>query len=241
MGIINFTKKQMKLFAYTALVAAASAKTDAELKMDVIQLEEIVTGFLKGAINAEHFDDIATCVKDLDVVLGDAEHAVTDFKKGGATNVIAGLKAMGDLLKYVKLGMTDCSKTKSDWARLEAMAEVISSPKAFIYHVGKDLWINGQPIFTEIETAIADYDNQKWEDFGKQVGMAAAKTILGAENGTCRDNKAKDSCDAAGCSWCTSFAVANACNAIEDAKMLPHAVFICDNLPPLTAEELFLY
>ena len=47
-----------------------------------------------------------------------------------------------------------------------------------------------------------------------------------------------DSCNAdAACSWCTSFAVANACNELADARALPSAVFVCSKL---TAVEEFL-
>jgi len=43
--------------------------------------------------------------------------------------------------------------------------------------------------------------------------------------------KEKSSCDAnAACSWCTSFAVADACNTLEDAKHLPPSVFTCDKV-----------
>jgi hypothetical protein len=124
------------------------------------------------------------------------------------------------------------------------MAKVISSPRSFAYHVGKDLLINGQDIFDDIAAAVGDYESQKWEAFGEEVGKAAAKTILGQEldaalAGTgCRANSDQSSCDAAGCSWCTSFAVANACNSVDDAKKLPSAVFVCDNL---SANDLFLF
>jgi hypothetical protein len=114
-----------------------------QLKIDIIQLEKIVDGVLRGATNAEGFNDIAKCVTDLENVLGDAETAVKDFKAGGATNVVAGLKAMGDLINQAQAGMKDCSSTTADWDRLKAMAAVISSPKSFVYHVGKDLLING--------------------------------------------------------------------------------------------------
>jgi hypothetical protein len=135
--------------------------------------------------------------------------------------------------------MTDCSSTGADWTRLEHLASTIASPTDFAYHVGKDLLINGKDIFGEIAAAIQDYDDSNWESFGENVGKAAAKTILGEElTGTCRSNADQSSCDAAGCSWCTSFAVANACNSIDDAKKLPSAVFVCDNL---TASELFLH
>jgi hypothetical protein len=219
----------MKFAAYVALVASASAK---DVAMDIIQLEQIVDGLLRGATNAEGFNDIAKCVTDLEAGLGDAETAVKDFKAGGATNVMNGLKACGDLIKTVQAGMKDCSSTQADWDRLKAMAEVISSPKDFVYHVGKDLLINGREIYGEVTTAVTDYDKQDWEGFGFNVGKAAAKTILGQEpelKGTCRtSHHDENSCNAdSACSWCKSAAVASSCNEIADAKTLPPSIFSC--------------
>jgi hypothetical protein len=47
--------------------------------VDAQMLEEIVGGVLKGAIAAEGFTDILSCIKDAEVVLGDAKIAVADF------------------------------------------------------------------------------------------------------------------------------------------------------------------
>ena len=60
------------------------------------------------------------------------------------------------------------------------MAAIFDSPTSFAYHVGKDILVNGVQIFQEIETAVADYKSQKWEDFGYTVGEATAKTLLGS-------------------------------------------------------------
>ena len=208
-------------------------KVEDKLQLDIIQIEQIVQGVLKGAVDTEGFTDIAKCLADVEHVLGDAQSAVIDFKKGGASNVIAGLKEIGDLLQTVKTGMADCSSTTADWERLEALAKTISSPKSFAYHVGKDLLINGKDIFGDISEAITDYDNQKWEAFGEEVGKAAAKTILGETNdvdcrGTYSNQSACDADDA--CSWCSSAAVRSSCNTVADAKSLPAAVFKCDKL-----------
>ena len=46
---------------------------------------------MKGALHAEGFDDINSCIADAETVFNDAEIAVQDFKAGGATNVIKGL------------------------------------------------------------------------------------------------------------------------------------------------------
>jgi len=156
-------------------------KTEEEVALDRLKLTAIVEGVLKGALHAEGFDDINHCIADAEHVFGDAEAAYKDFKAGGASNVFAGIKQLADLLKTVKTGMSDCSDLKADWGKLESMIEVFNSPTSFAYHVGKDLVLNGKDIFSEIESAVTDYESANWEDFGYQVGEAAAKTILGNE------------------------------------------------------------
>jgi len=140
---------------------------------------EIVEGVLKGALDAEGFDDISHCIQDVETVVTDAEAAVKDFKAGGVDNVIAGIKEVSEILKVVKTGMSDCSHIKADWKKLEAMSAIFMSPTSFAYHVGKDLLINRKDIYREIKTSITDYEAQNWESFGYNIGEAAAKVILG--------------------------------------------------------------
>jgi len=143
------------------------------------ELELIVGGMLKGALDAEGFDDITQCIHDASEVFTDAETAILDFEKGDIDHVIDGVKQVGLMLQAVKSGMSDCSHIKADWERLAQMAAIFASPASFAYHVGKDLLINGKDIFHEINTAVADYKAGQWEDFGINVGEAAAKVILG--------------------------------------------------------------
>lgn len=159
-------------------------KTPEEVQLDRIKLEKIVGGILRGALDAEGFDDINHCIADAEHVFTDAEAAYQDFKAGGAAKVIAGMKELADLFKQVKAGMSDCSSVKADWAKLEKMVEVFDSPTSFAYHVGKDLVVNGRDIFAEIKTSVTDYQTQNWDDFGYQVGEAAAKTLLGEVDAT---------------------------------------------------------
>ena len=183
----------MQKFAYAALVGAVAAhgnkgnhgkhhnKHVKQAKVDTKQLEEIVGGFLKGAIDAEGFTDIDSCIKDAETVFGDAKTAVADFKKGDAAGAIAGIKELADMMKVVQSGMKDCSSIKADWEKLVKMVSIFDSPSSFAYHVGKDLIVNGKQIYGEINTAVKDYEAGNWGDFGYQIGEAAAKTILGEE------------------------------------------------------------
>ena len=180
----------MQKLAYAALIGAAAAhggkgnhgkhhnKHVKASKVDTKQLEEIVGGFLKGAIDAEGFTDIDSCIKDAETVFGDAKVAVADFKKGGAAGAISGLKEIADMMKVVQSGMKDCSSIKADWEKLVKMISIFDSPTSFAYHVGKDLIVNGKQIYGEINTAVKDYEAGNWGDFGYQIGEAAAKTIL---------------------------------------------------------------
>jgi hypothetical protein len=120
-------------------------------------------------------------MKDADTVILDAEIAVADFKKMDASDVMAGIKEVAEMMKVVHQGMKDCTSLRADWRKLEKMIAVFSSPTIFFYHVGKDLMINGVQIYGEIKTAVSDYENAKWGDFGYNIGLAAAKTILGEE------------------------------------------------------------
>jgi hypothetical protein len=163
--------------------------------VDVKMLEEIVGGILLGAIDAEGFTDIASCIKDAEEVFGDAKIAVNDFKKKDVSDVIAGIKEVAELMKVVHRGMSDCSSLKADWEKLTKMIAIFDSPTSFAYHVGKDLLVNGVQIYDEVELAITDYENAKWGDFGYQIGQAAAKTLLGEEQlplFATQNNKMKD-------------------------------------------------
>lgn len=145
------------------------------------KLENIVAGILQGALDAEGFDDINSCIQDNEVVFQDAEEAYLDFTSKDFKKITEGVKKVADLLTHVKTGMSDCSHLKADWEKLEKMSDIFSSPKSFAYHVGKDLLVNGKDIFGEIKEALGAYKKQDWKKFGVDIGTAAAKTILGEE------------------------------------------------------------
>lgn len=46
----------------------------------------------------------------------------------------------------------------------------LKSPLSFAFHIGKNLIVNGVDIIQETTTAIHDWNDQNYEDFGVQVG-----------------------------------------------------------------------
>lgn len=141
--------------------------------------KQIAVGVLRGAIAAEGFDDIEHCLTDGKKIVLAARKAYVDFKIGTMSGEIAGVKDIVSILTFVKSATSDCKDIVQDWTALESMIAVISSPTSLAYHVGKDLLVNGVNIYNETRTAITDYSEEKWEDFGYQLGKASAQIIIG--------------------------------------------------------------
>ena len=177
-SIIKLHKDKMNKLTLALLLGTVAA----EQQNDLTQVEQIVGGFLKGALEAEGFDDINKCIHDGETIIKDSEDAYSHFSKKDVKDVVAGLTDIVDIIKTVEAGMSDCSHIAADWEKLLDMVEIFSSPESFAYHVGKDHLVNGVDILHEIEAAVTDYESKNWSAFGENVGEATAKVILGAES-----------------------------------------------------------
>lgn len=85
------------------------------------------------------------------------------------------------MLAAIENDMQDCSSTQADWTKLKNMISIFKHPLSLAYHIGKDLLLNGVDIYKNVNGAIADYQGQRWESFGKHVGAATAETLIGME------------------------------------------------------------
>ena len=90
-------------------------------------------------------------------IFEDAEALVKDFESDDASKVINGIKIISSMLKHIKSAVGDCGGIALDLKKLEAMVEIFASPTSFVYHVGKDLLINGVQIFHLIDDATTQY------------------------------------------------------------------------------------
>ena len=130
--------KQTFTFAMTTAAVAAWSHYD----FSVSDLEEFGIGLFKGAIEAE-LPDVQTCIKDAETLVTDVETAIADFKKETFSGVKAGIEEIGTIVKSVATDINDCKAGITGIEDLIKMAEDISSPWSFAYHVGKDLIVNG--------------------------------------------------------------------------------------------------
>ena len=148
----------MKLAQLATALSLVAAKDDVDVKAIV----QLVDGFVHGALNVEHLADIEKCVTDAEVVFKDAESAYNHFKAKDIKDVVAGFKDVSAAISEIKVAMKDCSSTKADWAKLEAIAEMFKSPKSLAWHIGKDIWHNGEDITSRMGTSIEDYEAKNW-------------------------------------------------------------------------------
>lgn len=61
------------------------------------------------------------------------------------------------------------------------MIAEMANPSQYAFHIGKDLLINGRNIYKEISTAVDDWQNQEYYDFGFQCGEALYQLFVGVE------------------------------------------------------------
>lgn len=179
--------------------------------------------------------DIDSCLKDANSIVYDANDAIHDFAKKDISDISNGLAKVADMVKVIQSAMTDCGKLPEDVKKMADMVKAFKSPSSFAWHVGKDLLVNGVDIYHDIDNGIKDYESSSWNSFGKDIGNAAAKLLLGnikldddedmcnalSESG-CHSNK--------NCSWCVAAAVPSACHSVANGKALPPGPFTCDNI-----------
>jgi len=147
--------------------------------VDPAEVEQIIIGILEGAINAEGLENIEECITDTETFYGEVETAVKDFEKHTAEGTVEGLKILGEAVMQIKGDIKTCEGVVADWEKLEKMAEIFSNPATFIYHVGKDLIVNGKQIYREIDDSVQEFETQQYRKFGDDVGEALALLILG--------------------------------------------------------------
>eukprot|EP00347_Sterkiella_histriomuscorum_P001536 403371660 len=169
------------LMAITTVIAAdTSSNLQPEpSQVQVMDIAKFVEGFLYGVINHE-FHNIDQCIADVGRIAQNVEIAVTNFKKENFSGIKAGLLEIGQAVKLIPTAVNDCKQVTQDLSKLVKMAEVFAHPLSLIYHVGKNLILNGVDIFKKIADALIAYGAKDYFSFGMYVGQAMDTIFLHA-------------------------------------------------------------
>jgi len=148
-----------KQFAVAALVANVSAEEvqRASITPDAYTVEQIISGFLEGAVKAENLDNLDTCITQGSTVVSDVELLITDLKSRNILKKIKGIKMLGTAVKDLIFAIKDCKASAADIAKLEHMAALLLNPKSVLVNAFKNFELYGVDIKNEISASITDY------------------------------------------------------------------------------------
>ena len=163
----------------TTNLALLLASTKALTTQNVV---DILEGAMVGALNAEELPDYAKCVTETGDAIHQIEDAVAHFEKKTVTDVYEGIQelsiAMRDFANDVKDCGNDDDKHKAEMI-IEMFKKIGANPKNWFIHVGKDILINGVPIWNDLSDAVSQYKTGGYEKFGEDVGGAIALALIG--------------------------------------------------------------
>lgn len=69
--------------------------------------------------------------------------AVSLFEKNTSKSTLKALKKLGKVALVIPKAVLDCKASSSDLKNLTAAIASMSNPVSFVYHVGKDIILNG--------------------------------------------------------------------------------------------------
>ena len=86
-----------------------------------------------------------------------------------------GLQDLGKAFSGLKTALADCKASSADIAKFtKAIEDGFEHPLSFVFHLGKELLVNGKDISTEVTRAVSDWKAQSYRDAGVQIGSALA-------------------------------------------------------------------
>lgn len=125
--------------------------------------------------------NITDCIVDGDRAELQFARAIKAFEKKNFMGAERGIKLTGEAISELSTTIQECETTKADktqFKRLEIMVKSWKHPRKLIFHVGKDLLVNGVDIFSEIADAMVQYHKKNYMAFGSDLGEAIVKTFL---------------------------------------------------------------
>merc|ERR1711871_1537965 len=144
-----------------------------EVTVDVF--EGTLEGFFSG------FKDLKACANDTVSAYDDINNAVSLIKQETPSSVLQGIKDLGEALKALKDGLVDCKAAAGEIESFIKGFEQFTNPLSFVFHVGKDLIVNGKDIYGEITQAVQLWKQQSYLDSGVQIGKALEQLIVGEQ------------------------------------------------------------
>jgi len=146
------------------------------------RIAEISKGILTGALEAEGLSGLEHCMEGGYSMYYEFKEAIVLFKKKTRNDTVEGLNKISHAISDIQNHFTNCDDVKADYSRLAEVAVMLHSPRAFAFHVGADIMVNGVNIFKHIANGTAYWGAHSYEPFGQEMGAALALLFIGKPN-----------------------------------------------------------
>ena len=98
------------------------------------------------------------------------DSAIHELEEKTASSIEKGLKDLGVAFKSLKAAMKDRKAAEADITHFaHAIENGFEHPWSFLYHVGKNILVNGKDIYAEVTSGVADWKAQSYRAAGVQV------------------------------------------------------------------------
>ncbi|CAD8089382.1 unnamed protein product [Paramecium primaurelia] len=148
----------------------------------------IFDGVMDGILDASGIrgQDIRQCIDGVNIMVIDFEESIRLLETGLPSNVIQSLQIFGDGLQHFPQALDQCKASIKEAAKLAKqlrdLIKALQNPVSFAFHIGIDLIVNGKDIYREIFTAVDDWKQGNWNDFGYQLGKAMYQIFVGQQD-----------------------------------------------------------
>jgi hypothetical protein len=176
---MRFAALSLMLVAVTTVSAMPNHRRTGMVGLELSEVAKFVEGFIYGVVKEES-TNLETCITDVESIAKDVEISVNEFKKENFDGIKAGLLDLGNAVKLIPSSVATCKAIEQDLSGIVKMAEIFANPLSLIYHVGKNLVVNGIDIFKKIASALIAYGEGDYFTFGANVGEAMAEVFLKA-------------------------------------------------------------
>lgn len=144
--------------------------------------EEDGIDFLMGVTEGFGLKMEEQCVADAESLIADVQAAYALMQKKTPEAMMEALKDLSEAMKVKwPKAAASCQATEDELKEILKALDAFDNPKAFAYHVGHDLVVNGVDIFKNVNESVGHIKSKEYHDGGYSMGQALNLLVVGKQ------------------------------------------------------------